>query len=243
MAHAGWIQTFTGRKVFPLDLKPGDIDVRDIAHALACQARFSGHTTAPSSVAGHSVLVSWHCDPADALWGLLHDASEAYLIDLPRPLKALEGLGTIYLEAEARAMAVICDRFGLPHQMPPSVRLADDRALATEKRDLMDIEPDDWAYLPDPLPEMMVPLGWREAKQKFLGRFRMLVPEYEALEDRLLPLERRYELMVSEFHRARLHPDPEEGKRYAARNRASALAIRAEIEQMVAGWQPGGAHG
>jgi hypothetical protein len=243
MAHAGWIQTFTGRKVTPLDLRPEMIDLRDIAHSLAIQARFSGHTTAPSSVAQHSVLVSFYCDEADALWGLLHDASEAYLIDLPRPLKALESIGRPYLEAEARAMAVICDRFGLPREMPPSVRLADDRALATEKRDLMDIEPEDWPCLPDPLPEMMVPTGWREAKQKFLGRFRVLVPEYEALEEALRPLETRYEVMVSEFHRARLHPDPEEGKRYAARNRESALAIRAEIQRVVAAWWPGKAHG
>lgn len=131
-----WIQVASGAKFWPLDPRPDEVDIRDIAHALANQSRFSGHTKEFLSVGQHSVLVSENCDPADALWGLLHDASEAYLVDLPRPLKALPEFAA-YREAEAAVMRCVCDRFGLPVEMPESVRRADETLLATEARDLM----------------------------------------------------------------------------------------------------------
>src|SRR5690606_5290032 len=78
-----WMQTFTGRAVYPLDLRPDDIDIQDIAHALSMQCRYAGHTRQFYSVAEHSVHVARWCrqyGPAAALEGLLHDATEAYLV-------------------------------------------------------------------------------------------------------------------------------------------------------------------
>ena len=87
-----YIQTVSGRRVNPLDPSPADIDVHDIAVALSNQCRFGGHTRRYYSVAQHACIVSDQMlergsSAHDALWGLLHDASEAYLVDLPHPLK------------------------------------------------------------------------------------------------------------------------------------------------------------
>ena len=93
-----WIQTFTGRAFYVLDPRPEDVDIEDIAHALSMQCRFAGHCREFYSVAQHSVTASWLVPPEDALWGLLHDAAEAYVVDLPRPIKRawqLESYGII----------------------------------------------------------------------------------------------------------------------------------------------------
>ncbi|MFG0247924.1 MAG: phosphohydrolase, partial [Phycisphaeraceae bacterium JB051] len=78
-----WIQTYTGKAFYPLREDPGIIDIRDIAHALSLQCRFNGHCSDFYSVAQHSVHVSEVVPQAFALWGLLHDAAEAYMSDLP----------------------------------------------------------------------------------------------------------------------------------------------------------------
>src|ERR1019366_9954250 len=84
----GAIRTYSGVRFKPLDPDPA-VGISDIAHALANQCRFGGHSSAFYSVAQHSVRVSEICAAEDALWGLLHDASEAYLVDVPAPLKQL----------------------------------------------------------------------------------------------------------------------------------------------------------
>lgn len=171
MPEYGWIQTASGRKVFPLSLRPADVYLADIAHSLSNQCRFTGHTKWHYSVAQHSILVSLHCDPAVAMWGLLHDASEAYLSDIPRPLKALPGFGDVYLAAERVAMDAVCDHFGLSHGMPASVEHADREALATEKRDVMGPEPEAWMPMPDPWRERIKRWSPARAEREFLGRY------------------------------------------------------------------------
>lgn len=167
-----WGCTYTGRQYWPEDPRPEDICIEDIAHALAFQCRFGGHTSAFYSVAQHSVLVSTICPPFDQLWGLLHDASEAYIVDIPRPLKrarGMEGYGPI----EALHMAAICTRFGLPHQMPPTVKRADEKLLATEARDLMPTASvADWD-LPEPALSERITSPWapKLAEEIFLMRF------------------------------------------------------------------------
>src|SRR5665647_1805094 len=125
MAPHGSITTLSGIRFWPLLPNPGDILVEDIAHALAHQCRFGGHASKFYSVAEHSVHVSELCPVQDALWGLLHDASEAYLIDLPRPLKLLPEFAP-YREAERQLQRAVAARFGLPEDQPASVTEADD---------------------------------------------------------------------------------------------------------------------
>jgi hypothetical protein len=173
-----WIQTFTGVQFWPLDPRADEIRIEDIAHALAQQCRFGGHCRSFYSVAEHSVRVSRVVPPQDALWGLLHDGSEAYCVDVPRPLKRhLSEYGVI----ENRLMLAICERFRLPVTMPASVKRADQVLLNTEKRDLTGPAPAPWTVaqgMPtEPLQERIEPWSPFEAKARFLARFYELEAE------------------------------------------------------------------
>ena len=83
-----YLSTYTGKKFYPYDPRPEQICIEDIAHGLSMLCRFAGQCRFFFSVAEHSIAVA-HLLPANLkLFGLLHDASEAYLADLPRPVKA-----------------------------------------------------------------------------------------------------------------------------------------------------------
>ncbi len=171
-----WMQTFTGRAFWPADPRPEDVDVEDIAHALSMQCRYGGHAKRFYSVAEHSFLISCSVPREDQLWGLLHDASEAYLVDIPRPVKYLPGFREAYLQLESGLMAVICERFGLRGTMPETVKLADNRILLDERDQVMESPPFDWAL------GELEPLGvslrcWDSGMSKmvFLDRLRELL--------------------------------------------------------------------
>ena len=125
-----WIQVYSGRQFWPMDPSPGDVDIEDIAHSLSMQARYTGHGERYYSVAEHSVLMANWVPATDKLHALLHDASEAYLTDVPRPVKPfLPG----YKEAERRVQEAVWDRFGMEHGNPYSVDTADARILNDER--------------------------------------------------------------------------------------------------------------
>jgi hypothetical protein len=165
---SNWIQVFTGRQFWPTNPRPEDVDIRDIAHALSLTCRFTGHTEAFYSVAQHSVLISQHC--GDPRWGLLHDAAEAYLPDVARPVKQeLTGFSDI----EDRLLGVIASVFGLTMPIPQSVHVADLVLLATEARDLMVAPSCPWNSIAgiSPLGDKIVPWEPHEAESAFLHRF------------------------------------------------------------------------
>lgn len=193
--NSPYIETFTGRRFQPLEPVVGDINIEDIAHALSNQCRFSGHVRHFYSVAEHSVRVSleteWQARSRAAakldelfeyeirnlaLWGLLHDASEAFLVDLPTPLKSDATLGDAYRKAEDRLMRAVCLRFNLPSKMPELVAKADAALLVTEVRDLMFARPEHWARYAHiaPLPERIVPWAPKTAEFEFNRRFQEL---------------------------------------------------------------------
>lgn len=177
----GWILTYTGRRVWPLNLQSEDIDIRDIAHALAGENRWTSQSREWFSVGQHSLLVSEKVPSEFALWGLLHDASEAYLRDLPKPLKDLPE-AQWYRDAEERAMKAICERFWLPLEMPQEVADADRIMAATERRDFIVGNFPDWEIkLSDgtpakPYPEKLHPLTPGMVEKLFLDQFKRLVP-------------------------------------------------------------------
>ncbi len=165
-----WMQTFTRRAFWPLDPHVDDVDPVDIAHALSMLCRYGGHVEAFYSVAEHSVLMSTKVPAKDALWALLHDAPEAYLGDMIRPLKLAM---TEYQVVESRLMGVICDRFGLQPGFPAAVKEADTRILRDERDALQGTPVMPWTVLED-VPALGVPIaGWDPAyaKQRFLDRF------------------------------------------------------------------------
>lgn len=125
-----WIWTYTGRQFYPLDPRPEDVCIEDIAHHLAMKCRYSGATMGFYSVAEHSVHVSRYVPAEDAKWGLLHDAAEAYLADIPRPVKAhIPG----WRKIERRVEKAVLERFGMSDFEPDAVRLIDTAILADEK--------------------------------------------------------------------------------------------------------------
>jgi hypothetical protein len=168
-----YFRTFTGRHVHTLDPHPGEVNIFDIARSLSQQCRFLGHTQMFYSVAQHSVLVSDLVLPHAALWGLLHDAAEAYLGDLPKPIKETAPfLG--YREAEARVLHAICLRYDLPTEMPAVVKWGDRQMLATEFRYVTGVEDDDWIKAEvgfAPLDRPIYPWEPRAAETQFLDRF------------------------------------------------------------------------
>lgn len=172
-----FLRTFTGR-LFDPALAAGEIDIRDIAHALAQTCRFGGHVRTFFSVAQHSVLVSERAEAIDqgaGLWGLLHDASEAYLLDIPTPLK-LSPLFAPYRELEAQLQTAIYQHFGCVGEVPGAVVLADEAQLAVEFRDLMPELPGDaWRARAAGDPPLR-PMTCAEAESAFLSRFCALTP-------------------------------------------------------------------
>lgn len=174
----GWTNTFTGIRFWPIDPRPEEVVIEDIAHGLSLMNRYNGQTPRPYSVAQHSVLVSEECNPEDAFWGLMHDASEAYIADIVAPAKSFM---PEYQKIERRLMDVICRKFWMNPEQPASVSVADKRVLATEIRDIfLDNRERFWKVPALPVDKKIKILSWQQAEQKFLARFRKLWPIHQA---------------------------------------------------------------
>jgi hypothetical protein len=174
------ITTYTSREVNPLRLEPHEVDIRDIAHALALCNRFAGHTPEPISVAQHSIYVSNLC-PDQALQALLHDASEAYLGDVTKWLKATSEFAA-YRAAEERIQKTIFVRFGCSIWLHPQVEDADRLMVRFEA--LRAYGPHMSLFQRPNYPALSAeeiarvgtwsPWAWRSAEIEFLRRFEQL---------------------------------------------------------------------
>jgi hypothetical protein len=185
-----WTQTYSGGKFHPADPRPEEINIRDIAHHLSMLCRYTGAPHRFYSVAEHSVLVAYRAAQlssekdclTNARWGLLHDASEAYLQDISRPLKHHWRMGG-YRILEERLQPMIARKFGLPPEQPELVRQVDAEVLGTELVQLMVPLHPDWDKLgvdrpapPIRLPESMSTLGLLPdaAEDLFIRAYRVL---------------------------------------------------------------------
>lgn len=189
---SGSIVTYTGRVVNPLEIRPEDISLTDIAHSLSNLCRFTGHTKVFYSVAEHSVRC-YDYATEHKLWVLLHDASEAYVNDIARPLKHSAAYDA-YRTAEEHIMKVIAQKYELVWPEPPSVKVIDRRILVTEIRDLMwgTDSPDANAF-----PETIEPWSPELAEQAFIYRLAkegiLLEEDEQSIEDFMKSLEDRFD--------------------------------------------------
>jgi hypothetical protein len=171
---SAWIQTYTGKKLYPQNPLSDSICIEDIAHALSNQCRFTGHVSEFYSVAQHSVLVSYFCDSEDALYGLLHDSAEAYCTDLPSPIKRLPEFAN-YRKMEKLVQGAICRKFHLNEVEPTSVKRADLMMLGIEAKSLMSPLHPEWNLAENLPPLTIAPLSPKEAENLFLNRFNQLI--------------------------------------------------------------------
>ena len=178
-----WIRTYTGKKFYPTNPMEEHVDIKDIAHALSLLCRFTGHCKKFYSIAQHSIHVAELCPPKYRLYGLLHDASEAYMHDLATPIK--ERLPE-YKVMENYLLAKILRSFGLDPQVPRLVKSADLSMLCYEANSLLPLGLKGF-NLPKGLPEQLglnkhkiVPWYPEKAEKEFLKKFR----EYSNEENR-----------------------------------------------------------
>ncbi len=179
-----WLQTGNGGRVSVLAPLQKEIKIEDIAKSLAKQCRFNGHCEEFYSVAEHCVR---GVDLIELLWGdeahfenydlniikrsfLLHDASEAYIGDMIKPVKVMD---PIFNEIEAKFEKVIQAKFKLDPDAADAVKYIDKLMLVWEKRDLLP-HSEEWPNLPSidgfNLP-VLVPMNWYDAEDTFLNRY------------------------------------------------------------------------
>lgn len=158
------IRTFSGKHIDVFNLKEEDIDITDIAHALAQMPRFSGHLPFlpyTYSVAQHSCLCSELVEDEFKLPTLLHDTPEYCLLDMPSPIKHRL---PDYQKLEHSVMTVIAKKFGIQYPFDKAIKIADKQMLETE-----------WEYimLGKELPDGKKFRVWSptEAKETFLGKY------------------------------------------------------------------------
>lgn len=135
-----WMQTHSGERPFPFAVKPEEIYIEDIAHALSNICRFGGHTSKFYSVAQHSLAASLAAyaqgfNASTQLACLLHDAAEAYLGDVIRPIKRHPSMET-FCAAERVVMRAVWERFGLAPDRPmlDTISELDEELIAVEAR-------------------------------------------------------------------------------------------------------------
>lgn len=173
-----WIQTYTGIPYPILEPEPEYVVVEDIAHALSNMCRFAGHCREFYSVAQHAVLLSYQVPEEEAFAGLNHDDTEAYVVDMPRPLKHSEGLAG-YRDVEESNWLAIAKRFAIDPVLPQSVKDADARMLLTEQRDLLGRQSRPWEDVAPPYDFVITPWSPKVAKAAFLKRFYELATRRE----------------------------------------------------------------
>jgi hypothetical protein len=142
-----WTETYTGIHFWAIDPRPEEVDINDIAHALSQICRFNGHCSKFYSVAQHSVLAAEEAykmgyDIMVQLATLMHDASEAYLCDIPRPIKP--SLSN-YKQIEENLMKCIFERFNIDVSYEDSrIKEIDNNLVCSEATYLLPSKGKEW---------------------------------------------------------------------------------------------------
>jgi uncharacterized protein len=172
----GWIITYTGKRFYPLSPNALDVDIIDIAHHLSNICRYTGAVRKFYSVAQHCVLGSHFC-PDNPFHFLMHDSAEAYLLDLPRPVKHDPSFQE-YRDAEKRLEWAILPLFGIHNaSMPPDVAQTDHFMCVWEGNSLMPPDPEShWTKFKHEVVAwpQITPWSPEQAEEEFLRRFAQL---------------------------------------------------------------------
>ena len=132
--NSGKIRTYTGKHVDVFNPDPETILIEDIAHALANLPRWGGHLQKKYSVAQHCIYCAYLAPEKHKLEALLHDAAEAYLLDMPSPIKRQL---PNYKQLEDNLLRVIADRFGIQYPFDPIIKQIDRDLLKMEYENIM----------------------------------------------------------------------------------------------------------
>lgn len=173
MRQGNWIQTYTGKQFWALDPRPEEVDIEDIAHSLSMLCRFNGHCKEFFSVAEHStIMTKLLYTTNEKKWALLHDAAEAYITDIPKPIK---NCLPEFKEIEDNILRAIATKFELEYPIPPQIKDADLLMLSTEREILLSEPPEPWRWLPEPVDTRIIQcLSPKEAKEEFMTVYKEL---------------------------------------------------------------------
>lgn len=167
--RGGSIVLYSGA-YFDFTAPNGDlVFIHDIARGLANTCRFGGQSERFYSVAEHSVLASQHVPNKWAYEALMHDAAEALIGDIPKPLKQLL---PDFMNIERQVEEVVADRFGFSPHTPDTVKLIDIQMLAAEQTQVMGND-DSWAFTHGLQAAPVTIEFWSptEAYERFLRRY------------------------------------------------------------------------
>lgn len=176
-----WVPDAANKSWYVDNIQPDMIDIVSIAKGLAKQCRFGGQIDYFYSVAQHSILLrnALPCEPQFKIFGLLHDAAEAYIGDMPKPIKV-----TLpdFNKLEDRVMQAIASKYTMYYPFPATVKEYDSRILVDEATQLFNDTPD-WIqdYIDggvEPLGINIVPWRWQVAQSAFLEMFEIDIAAY-----------------------------------------------------------------
>ena len=178
---ADFITTYTGLHFYPTDPNPDDIRIEDIAHALSLICRGNGHVRTFFSVGQHCVnctkeAIARGCGNRIALAMLLHDASECYMSDVPRPFKKFL---KDYCEQENRLLDLIYEKYlgsGITEEEQKIMKCIDDDMLYYDLKELLG-----WPAA-DKEPELLTKISYEvrpfaETEEEYLELFRVLTQQ------------------------------------------------------------------
>lgn len=180
-----WLQTYTGKRVYPLSLTSDQIDIIDIAHSLSLTCRFNGHVREFYSVAQHCYLMSQIVPKEYAFAALMHDACETYTSDIPHPIKSQVHVAVIdtktelgillWDEWETGILKIIFNKYGIPIDYLDKIKEPDRRLCVTEEVALFDSVTDEELIMWPPYKNVdIVSCPARSAEIMFLDRFKEL---------------------------------------------------------------------
>lgn len=171
-----WIETYTGKRFDYENIESNIIDITDIAHALSNTCRFNGHSSEFYSVAEHSINVAL-ATPRHMLPALLHDATEAYMPDVSKPLK---GYWNTFFDLEGfedRMMKHIYQQLGIPidDEIWKKIKISD-YAMLRRERDFLFKDKELWEF-PENIPILTLNIAkWspQVAEKMFLKIYNLI---------------------------------------------------------------------